>query len=89
MKTFRERDIVKYAEEWSHPEERHIRLIVLEAFDDVQRALIGSLNTNLSLGKVESVDYEWIEHCTRTEAIEALKSAKHSYRGIRLEEIEL
>lgn len=62
-KSFKVGDIVKYAEKWSREEERHFRFVVLEAFDDVQRALVECLNPgNVSyFGYTERLDYEMIE----------------------------
>ena len=53
--------VVKFTEKWSRPEERHLKFIVLESYD--RGALIGCINTKISLGSMERVEWEMVEEC--------------------------
>lgn len=51
--------VVKWAEEWSRPEERAERYVVVESYD--RGALIVSLTTKCAIGYTKRVNWECIE----------------------------
>ena len=51
--------VVKWAEKWSRPEERHERYLVVESYD--KGALLVSLTTKCALGYMTRVEWEWVE----------------------------
>ena len=58
--SFAANDIVKFAPDFCSEAERDKLYIVLECYDDVQRAKIAPLECSLSITPVESVTYEMI-----------------------------
>lgn len=61
MASFKAGDRVRFSKAWCEPSEIGKVYIVIEAFDDVQRALIIPEETTLTIIPSEKVTYEMIE----------------------------
>ena len=61
--TFKSGDIIKYKPEWCEANERDVRLMVVEAFDDVQRLHAVDLTHTVLNGvhPCETLDYRTVE----------------------------
>ena len=53
--------IVRYAPEWCRPEERDIRLLVIESHVDTKQCLVQMLDSKLFLAPVEKVSFCMVE----------------------------